>query len=76
MSSKKQIIEDISNLFGSVINEFMGSACNLKEDLSDKIHDQIESLITKHDLVTREEFEVQKKIIEKLSLKIQELEKK
>ncbi|MCL7420094.1 MAG: accessory factor UbiK family protein [Methylobacter sp.] len=49
---------------------------NLKEDLEKSFHAILQSALGKLDLVTREEFEVQKAVLAKTRSKLEELEKR
>lgn len=49
---------------------------NLKEDLDKNFHAVLQSALGKLDLVTREEFEVQKAVLAKTRSKLEDLEKR
>ncbi len=49
---------------------------NLKEDLEKNFHAVLQGTLGKLDLVTREEFEVQKAVLAKTRSKLEELEKR
>jgi ubiquinone biosynthesis accessory factor UbiK len=48
----------------------------LKEDLEKNFHAVLQSALSKLDLVTREEFEVQKLVLTKTRAKLEDLEKR
>ncbi len=66
-------IDDIANrLSGAVppgLNQF-------KEDMEKNVHAIVQSVLGKLDLVTREEFEVQKLVLAKTRSKLEDLEKR
>ena len=49
---------------------------NMAEEAEGKIKQVLQTQLSKLDLVTREEFDIQKKVLLKTRLKIEELEKK
>lgn len=64
-------IDDIANrLADSIPSGFT----NLKEDMEKNFHAILQSALAKLDLVTREEFEVQKAVLAKTRSKLEELE--
>ena len=66
-------IDDIANRLANVIPP---SFNHLKEDAEKNFHAILQSALGKLDLVTREEFEVQKAVLAKTRLKVEDLEKR
>ncbi|MDD5276486.1 MAG: accessory factor UbiK family protein [Methylovulum sp.] len=66
-------IDDIANrLAGAIPPGFT----NFKEELEKNFHAILQSVLGKLDLVTREEFEVQKLVLAKTRAKLEDLEKR
>ncbi|MSO14499.1 accessory factor UbiK family protein [Rickettsiales endosymbiont of Trichoplax sp. H2] len=72
MKKDNKILDDLAKLAGST---FTG-AVNVKNEISDYITTQIEIFIKKMNFVTKEEFEVVKKIAQDNRLMIEKLQKK
>jgi len=66
-------IDDIASRLASAIPPGLN---NLKEDLEKTFHAILQGALGKLDLVTREEFEVQKLVLAKTRSKLEELEKR
>jgi BMFP domain-containing protein YqiC len=66
-------IDDIANRLTGAIPPGLN---NLKEDLEKNFHAILQSALGKLDLVTREEFEVQKLVLAKTRAKLEDLEKR
>jgi BMFP domain-containing protein YqiC len=66
-------IDDIANRLAGVIPPGLN---NLKDDLEKNFHAILQSALGKLDLVTREEFEVQKLVLAKTRAKLEDLEKR
>ncbi len=66
-------IDDIANRLAAAIPPGLS---NLKEDLEKTFHAILQSALGKLDLVTREEFEVQKMVLAKTREKLEDLEKR
>lgn len=66
-------IDDIANRLAAAIPPGLS---NLKEDLEKTFHAILQSALGKLDLVTREEFEVQKMVLAKTRAKLEDLEKR
>ena len=66
-------IDDIANRLAGAIPPGLN---NLKEDLEKNFHAILQSALGKLDLVTREEFEVQKMVLAKTRTKLEDLEKR
>jgi BMFP domain-containing protein YqiC len=64
-------IEDIANKFAESVPPGLS---NLKEDMEKNFHALLQSALGKLDLVTREEFEVQKAVLAKTRAKLELLE--
>jgi BMFP domain-containing protein YqiC len=65
-------IDDIANRLADAIPPGL---TNFKEDLEKNFHAILQSALGKLDLVTREEFEVQKAVLAKTRSKLEDLEK-
>ncbi|WP_394754377.1 accessory factor UbiK family protein [Crenothrix sp.] len=66
-------IDDIAN---RLINSIPPGLTNLKEDMDKNFHAILQSALGRLDLVTREEFEVQKAVLAKTRAKLDALEKR
>jgi len=66
-------IDDIANRLAGSIPPGLS---NLKEDLEKTFHAILQGALGKLDLVTREEFEVQKLVLAKTRSKLEDLEKR
>jgi BMFP domain-containing protein YqiC len=66
-------IDDIANRLAGAIPPGLN---NLKEDLEKTFHAILQGALGKLDLVTREEFEVQKMVLAKTRAKLEDLEKR
>lgn len=66
-------IDDIANRLAGAIPPGLN---NLKEDMEKNVHAILQSAFSKLDLVTREEFEVQKLVLAKTRSKLEDLEKR
>jgi BMFP domain-containing protein YqiC len=65
-------IDEIANRLANAVPSGFG---NLKEDMEKNFHAILQSALGKLDLVTREEFEVQKAVLAKTRAKLETLEK-
>ena len=72
MSNSEKILKSISNL---IENGFLTSK-DIKNEISTDLKFTRDKIINKFDLVSREEFEVLKKIVQKQELIIKKLKKK
>lgn len=72
MKKDNKILDDLAKLAGST---FTG-AVNVKNEISEYITTQIEIFIKKMNFVTKEEFEVVKKLAQDNRLMIEKLQKK
>ncbi len=66
-------IDDIANRLAGALPPGLS---NFKEELEKNFHAILQSVLGKLDLVTREEFEVQKLVLAKPRAKLEELEKR
>ena len=66
-------IDDIANRLSGALPPGFN---NLKEDMEKNFHAMLQGALGKLDLVTREEFEVQKAVLAKTRSKLEELEKR
>jgi BMFP domain-containing protein YqiC len=83
MNKENKFFEDITKLAGSAMDTAFNSAADIKQQFDNNVHEKVEELLQKHELVTREEFEVVRQMAEnarleqeKLIKKIESLEKK
>ena len=65
-------IDDIASRLADALPS---SFSNLKEDMEKNFHGILQSALAKLDLVTREEFEVQKGVLAKSRARLEQLEK-
>lgn len=65
-------IDDIASRLADALPS---SFSNLKEDMEKNFHGILQSALAKLDLVTREEFEVQKGVLAKTRARLEQLEK-
>ena len=72
MSDKDKILKTISSLLETGIL----TANDVKKELVTNLKFKKDDIIGKLDLVTREEFEILKKVVEKQDLKIKKMSKK
>lgn len=72
MFDTKTIDEFVSRLTDSIPSGLQ----NAKEDFEKNFHAIMQSALAKLDLVTREEFEVQKAVLAKTRMKLENLEKR
>lgn len=68
-----KVIDDIASRLTGAVPPGLNT---LKEDLEKNIHAILQSVLGKLDLVTREEFEVQKMVLAKTRSKLEDLEKR
>lgn len=66
----------IDNLADRISNAIPPGLHNLKDDMEKNIHALLQSALSKLDLVSREEFEVQKAVLAKTRAKLEDLEKR
>jgi len=66
-------IDDIANRLADAVPPGLSS---LKQDMEKNFHAVLQSALGKLDLVTREEFEVQKAVLAKTRSKLEDLEKR
>jgi len=65
-------IDDLASKFSQSIP---AGAKNFQQDLEKNFRQLLQSLVSKMDLVTREEFDVQSKVLQRTREKIEQLEK-
>ena len=65
-------LNDLASKITSLLPE---NAQQIKEDLESNIHSLLQNALSKMNLVTREEFEVQTALLERTRLKLERLEK-
>ncbi|WP_026602505.1 ubiquinone biosynthesis accessory factor UbiK [Methylomonas sp. 11b] len=66
----------IDNLAERIAGAIPPGLTNLKDDVEKNIHALLQSGLSKLDLVSREEFEVQKAVLAKTRARLEELEKR
>ena len=68
--------KSIDNIANRIANAIPPGLNNLKDDMEKNMHALLQSSLSKLDLVSREEFEVQKSVLAKTRLRLEELEKR
>ncbi|MGY6275820.1 accessory factor UbiK family protein [Methylomonas sp. MgM2] len=68
--------KSIDNIADRIASAIPPSLNNFKGDMEKNIHALLQSALSKLDLVSREEFEVQKAVLTKTRLRLEELEKR
>ena len=68
--------KSIDNIADRISNAIPPGLHNLKDDMEKNFHALLQSTLSKLDLVSREEFEVQKAVLAKTRSKLEELEKR
>lgn len=76
MNKENKIFEDLSKLAGSAMDTAFNSINDMKSQFEQSFHSKVEEVLQKHNLVSREEFEVVKEMLEKSLLEQSKLEKK
>lgn len=71
--TKKNLLKDLVNQLTEALPEHIGT---LKKDFEKNCHHILSSAFTKFDLVTREEFDTQTKVLARTRKKLEELEEK
>ncbi len=69
---EKNIIEDLATKIGNLLPP---APSQLKKEVEENIRQIIRSSITRLDLVTRDEFEIQSAVLQRTRMKIDKLEK-
>ncbi len=67
-----KLFDELSKRLSKVLPE---SVRHLEKDLQDKFHEVLQATFAKFDLVTREEFDTQVKVLERTRKKLEALEK-
>ena len=70
---EKHLIEDLAAKIGSLLPP---APTALKKEVEEAIRQAIRSSITRLDLVTRDEFEIQSAVLQRTRIKLEHLEKK
>jgi len=70
---EKHLIEDLASKIGGLLPPAPSA---IKKELEESIRQAIRSSITRLDLVTREEFEIQSAVLQRTRIKLEQLEKK
>jgi len=83
MTNDNKLFEDFYKLAGSAMNTAFGTAADMKKQFDDMVDSKIDSILESRGVVSAEEFEAVRKMIqvarekqEKLEEKIAKLEKK
>ncbi len=66
-------MDDITKLAGSAMDTAVHSVICLKEQVDEVIQHKIDSFLSNHQVVLREEFEVLQKMVQKLRIEQEEL---
>lgn len=69
---KNDALDELTKRISSL---FPGDVKNLQDDLQNNIRSLLQSTLTKMNLVTREEFDVQSAVLQRTREKLEELEK-
>ncbi|MFK5894019.1 MAG: accessory factor UbiK family protein [Pseudomonadota bacterium] len=70
---EKHLIEDLASKIGSLLPPAPSA---LKKEIEESIRQAIRSSVTRLDLVTRDEFEIQSAVLQRTRMKLEQLEKK
>jgi BMFP domain-containing protein YqiC len=68
--------KSIDNIADRIANAIPPGLNNFKDDMEKNVHALLQSALSKLDLVSREEFEVQKAVLAKTRSRLEELEKR
>ena len=68
--------KSIDSIADRIANAIPPGLNDLKDDMEKNVHALLQSALSKLDLVSREEFEVQKAVLAKTRLRLEELEKR
>lgn len=68
--------KSIDSIADRIANSIPPGLNNFKDDMEKNVHALLQSALSKLDLVSREEFEVQKAVLAKTRLRLEELEKR
>ena len=69
---KNDALDELTKRISSL---FPGDVTNLQDDLQNNVRSLLQSTLTKMNLVTREEFDVQSAVLQRTREKLEELEK-
>ncbi len=69
---KNDALDELTKRISSL---FPGDVTNLQDDLQSNVRSLLQSTLTKMNLVTREEFDVQSAVLQRTREKLEELEK-
>ena len=70
---KNDALDELTKRISSL---FPGDVTNLQDDLQNNVRSLLQSTLTKMNLVTREEFDVQSAVLQRTREKLEQLEKK
>ncbi|MFK5985763.1 MAG: accessory factor UbiK family protein [Pseudomonadota bacterium] len=70
---EKNLLEDLASKIGNLLPP---APTELKKEVEESIRQAIRSSITRLDLVTRDEFEIQSAVLQRTRMKLEALEKK
>ena len=68
--------KSIDNIADRIANAIPPGLNNFKDDMEKNVHALLQSALSKLDLVSREEFEVQKAVLAKTRSRLEDLEKR
>lgn len=68
--------KSIDNIADRIANAIPPGLNNFKDDMEKNVHALLQSALSKLDLVSREEFEVQKAVLTKTRARLEDLEKR
>ncbi len=76
MSKDNKFFEDFVKLAGSAMDTAFNSMSDMKNQFEEAVSHKIDEVLKKRNLVTREEFEIVKEMLEKARLEQEKLKKK
>ncbi|MDA0781856.1 MAG: accessory factor UbiK family protein [Rickettsiales bacterium] len=76
MNKENKFFEDFTKLAGSAMDTAFNSFADMKSQFDHAVHEKVDELLKKHDLVSREEFEVVRQMAQKARLEQEKLSKK
>lgn len=73
MNDKRPLLDDITKLAGSVVDTAVHTALDTKHQLESWVQEKCQAFCVKQQLVTREEFEVVRQMVQHLRLEQESL---
>lgn len=75
MSKDNKFFDDLIKLSGSAMDAAFNSVVDMRKQFDDMVDEKVDQILKKHQMVTREEFEVVKEMAEKARLENEKLSK-